>query len=126
MSLNDEIRRCYDALNRGDASAFLDLYDPDIELFVASWAGPDGGLYRGADVVNRWYANYFAQWTDQQWDVVEAFEQGPNVAFVVRWLGKGKRSDVALAARFFVVMTFLDGRLTTIAQLGGFDEHMSP
>ena len=122
MSLKDEVLRCYDALNRGDPYAFLDLYAPDIELFVASWAGPDGGFYRGADVVNRWYANYFAQWTDQYWKVGEALELGPTIAFGVDWTAKGKRSDVSVRARFFVVMSFLDGKLVTIAQLGGFDE----
>jgi ketosteroid isomerase-like protein len=122
MSLTDEVVRCYDALNHGDPYAFLELYAPDIELFVASWAGPDGGLYRGAEVVNRWYAHYFAQWTDQHWKVVETLEQGPNVAFVVHWSAKGKRSDVAVTARFFVVMTFLEGKLSTIAQLGSFDD----
>ena len=124
MSLQDEVMRCYDALNRGDPSAFLELYDADIELFVAGWAGPDGGLYRGAEVVNRWFANYFAQWTDQHWKVVDALELGPNVAFSVHWSAKGKRSDVGLTARFFVVMTFLDGKLVTIAQLGSFDEQV--
>ena len=122
MSLKHEVMRCYDALNRGDPSAFLELYDADIELFVAGWAGPDGGLYRGADVVNRWFANYFAQWSDQHWKVVETLELGPNIAFSVHWTARGKRSNVALSARFFVVMTFLDGRLVTIAQLGNFDE----
>ena len=34
MSLADELTRCWDALNEGDPNAFLDLYDPEIELFV--------------------------------------------------------------------------------------------
>ena len=84
MSLADELTRCWDALNQGDPNAFLDLYDPEIELFVPAWAGPDGGVYRGADEVNRWHANNFAQWSDQRWDLVEAFEQGSSVALVLR------------------------------------------
>jgi ketosteroid isomerase-like protein len=118
----DVILRCYEALNEGDPQPFLDLYDPEIELFVPSWTGPDGGVYRGADVVNRWYANYFAQWKNQRWELIEAFEEGPTVAFVMHWTGTGKRSDVTLGGRFFVVMTLYEGSLVTIVHLGGFDE----
>jgi ketosteroid isomerase-like protein len=118
----DLLARCFDALNGGDPRPFLDLYDPEIELFVPSWTGPDGGLYRGADTVNRWYANYFAQWKDQRWEIVEALEHGSSVAFVFNWTARGKRSDVAVSARFFVVMTISEGRLVTIVHLGSFDE----
>jgi len=122
VSLKDEVVRCFDALNQGDPNAFLDLYDPEIELFVPGWAGPDGGLYRGADAVNRWYANYFAQWADQHWELEETLEYGPNVAFVMYWIGKGRRSGVALGNRFLMVMTFAEGKLVTIVHLGGSQE----
>jgi ketosteroid isomerase-like protein len=118
VSLTDEIRRCYDALNRGDPQPFLELYDPQIELYVPEWAGLDAGLYRGADAVNRWYANYFAQWSNQHWELVESLEQGPSVAFVMDWRATGRRSGVALNGRIMVVMTFSEGRLMTIAHFG--------
>jgi ketosteroid isomerase-like protein len=122
MSLKDEIARCYDALNRGDPNAFLDLYDPEIELFVPSWTGPDGGLYRGADAVNRWYAHNFAQWTEQHWEVVEALERGPNAVFTLHWTGKGKRSGVALAGQFVWLATFSGGKIVTIVHLGASED----
>ena len=94
------------------------LINPD----APGWAGPDGGLYRGADAVNRWYANYFAQWADQHWELEETLEYGPNVAFVMYWIGKGRRSGVALGSRFLMVMTFAEGKLVTIVHLGGSQE----
>ena len=102
----------------GDPNAFLDLYDPEIELFVPAWVSVDGGIFRGADAVNRWYANNFAQWSGQHWDVIELSENGPNVTFVLHWDGRGKRSDVPLAGRFFGVMSFQDGRIVSIVHLG--------
>jgi ketosteroid isomerase-like protein len=118
MSLRDEVVRCYDALNQGDPSAFLELYDSEIELFVPAWVGPDNGIMRGADAVNRWYANNFAQWSEQRWELVETSEEGPNVVFVVHWAGRGKRSGVELAGRFLGVMSFQEGRIVSIVHLG--------
>ena len=86
MSLKDQVARCFDALNGGDPNVFLEMYDPEIELFIPAWTGPDGGLYRGADEVNRFYGNYFAQWADQRWELQETSEHGPNVVFVMHWL----------------------------------------
>ena len=125
MTLRDEVARCYDALNQGDPNAFLDLYDPEIELFVPAWVSPDAGIFRGADAVNRWYANNFAQWSGQQWDLVELSENGPNVTFVLHWAGRGKRSGVDLAGRFFGVMSFQDGRIVSIVHLGALGEGVS-
>jgi ketosteroid isomerase-like protein len=122
MSLQDEVTRCFDALNRGDPGAFLELYDPEIELFVAAWSSPDNGVFRGADAVNRWYADNFAHWSGQHWDVIEAFESGPTVAFVLQWAGRGKRSGLDIEGRIFMVMSFLEGRIATIVQLGTFGE----
>lgn len=122
MSLKEEVGRCYEALNRGDAQAFLDIYDPDIELFVPRGIGPEGGLYRGADAVNRWYGENFAQWTDQRWEMVESIEWGSTVVFALRWTAKGKRSGVSLAGRHTGLMTFSDGKIVTIVHLEGLED----
>ena len=122
MSLSEVVERCYAALDRGDPQAFLELYDPEIELFVPGASGLDAGLVRGADTVNRWYANYFAQWTHQRWEVGETLEHGRTVASVVHWTGTGRRSGVTLSGKFFTAMTFSEGKLVTIVHLGGYDE----
>ena len=119
MSLGDELARCFDALNVGDPQPFLELYDPAIELFVPAWASPEGGHLIGAEAVNRWYANNFAQWADQHWDLVEILEHGPTVAYVVHWAARGKRSGIGLEGDFMGVMSFLDGKIVTIAHFGG-------
>jgi len=126
MTLLDEVRRCYEALNRGDPYPFLDLYDPEIELFVPKWVQPDGGLLVGSDAVNRWFANYFAGWAQQRWDVADAIENGPSVAFVAEWSGRGKRSGVGLTGRFLSVMSFQEGRIVSIVLLGGISEAAAP
>jgi ketosteroid isomerase-like protein len=118
MSLRDELARCWNALNEGDPNAFLDLYDPEIELFVPAWASPDSGVVRGADAVNRWYAHNFAQWSDQRWEMGETFEDGSNVAYTLHWSARGKRSGVALAGTAFGTMTFHEGKIVTIVHLG--------
>jgi ketosteroid isomerase-like protein len=122
MSLSEVLERCYAALDRGDPQAFLDLYDSEIELFVPGASGLDAGLVRGADPVNRWHANYFAQWSDQHWEVAETLEHGGTVASVVNRTGTGRRSGVTLNGSFFTAMTFSEGKLVTIVHLGGYDD----
>lgn len=122
MSLQEEVARCFDALNRGDPNAFLELYDPEIELFIPAWASPDNGTFRGADAVNRWYADNFAHWSGQHWDMTEVFENGPTVAFVLQWTGRGKRSGLDLAGRIFMVVSFQEGRIASIVHLGTFGD----
>jgi ketosteroid isomerase-like protein len=122
MSLRDEVARCYEALNRGDPDPFLALYDPEIELFIPAWVSVDNGIFRGADAVNRWYANNFAQWAGQHWEVIELAENGPNVTFVLHWAGQGKRSGAQVSGRYFGVMSFQDGRIVSIVHLGALGE----
>ena len=117
MSLRDEVARCYDALNEGDPNAFLELYDPEIELFVPAWVSPDNGIFRGADAVNRWYANNFAQWSGQQWDLVELSENGPNVTFVLHW-ARTRKAQRRRAGRSFLRCDVVPGRADR--------EHRSP
>jgi len=119
MTLSDDLARCWDALNGGDPNAFLDLYDSEIELYIPAWVSPDSGLFQGADAVNRWYANNFAQWSDQRWELTETFEKGANVVFVLHWSGRGKRSGVELGGHSYGVMSFQEGRIVSIVHLGG-------
>ena len=109
MSLREEVERCYDALSRGDPNAFRDLYHPEIELFVPTWVSNEHGIFRGADAVDRWYADNLAEWSGQRWDLVETHENGPNVVFVLHF---------ERAGRFVGVMSFVEGRIVSIVHLG--------
>ena len=46
-----------------------------------------------------------------------------NVAFVLQWTARGKRSGISIGGRFLVVMTFPEGKLVTIAHFGFSEEH---
>jgi hypothetical protein len=49
--------------------------------------------------------------------LIEALEYGSSVAYVLHWSAKGKRTGIGLGGRFFGVMTFAEGKLTTIVHL---------
>jgi ketosteroid isomerase-like protein len=116
----ERVRRAYEGLNAGDPDAFLAMYDANIELYVPAWTSLDGGVYRGAAAVNRWYGHNFAQWTDARYDLLEVLDRDPHVLVVGKASLRGKRSGIPFKARFVQVFTFREGRLVAIAQLGGF------
>jgi ketosteroid isomerase-like protein len=126
VSHRDQLAHCWEALSQGDPNPFLELYDPEIELFIPKWVNPDSGVFRGADAVNRWYGDFFAQWADQQWKLVETHELAESVVFAVEWSGRGKRSGVVFGGRALGVMSFQDGRIVSIVHLGGLYREGAP
>jgi ketosteroid isomerase-like protein len=48
----DQLRRGYEALNRGDVSVVLELLDPDLEWHEPS-PSPDAGSHRGRESFER-------------------------------------------------------------------------
>ena len=117
----DRIRKAFDALNAGDPSVFLGMYDPDVELYVPASAELDAGFFRGARDVERWFGHSFAQWSDLHWEVLELVERGPHVVMVVRSTRTGKRSGLPLEDTFLSVYSFRDGRIVSMAHLGRVD-----
>ena len=118
MGNAERIRAAFEALNGGDPSVFLDMYDPDVELFVPATAELDAGVFRGAREVERWFGHGFAQWDDLQWEVVELTEWGPHVAMLIHSTRRGKRSQVPLEDTFLSVYSFRNGRIVSMAHLG--------
>jgi ketosteroid isomerase-like protein len=57
----DVVRRLFEAVERRDLEALLDLYDPDVEIVEAA-ALPYGGTYRGRDGARRHAAAFVSSW----------------------------------------------------------------
>jgi ketosteroid isomerase-like protein len=87
------VRRGYEAWNRSDVDAVVDLLDPDVE-----WRGythiPESGTLDGRDEVRRWLERFLDAWDRLEIEVTELIDAGEQVVALVRFRGSGKGSGV--------------------------------
>ena len=108
----ESVRRAYDAFNRQDIPAVLDLFDPQIE-----WTEPGGGrapagTFRGpqrvADEVFATVPEHFDEFRAEPEQFIDA---GEHVAVVGRFRGRAKSGE-ALDAPFVHVHRMRTGKVT--------------
>lgn len=87
-------RRSFDAVNRRDLGALLDLMDEDVES-VSRIAAVEGGLH-GHDGMRRWWKDWFDSFPDYTIEVVEMRDRGDLVFAAFRAHGHGAESDLPL------------------------------
>jgi hypothetical protein len=87
------IRRGYEAWNRGDVEAVLDLLHPNIE-----WRGythiPESGTLVGRDQVRAWLVRFLEAWEELAIEVTELIEAGDRIVALVRFHALGRESGV--------------------------------
>ncbi len=86
-------RRTFEAFNRRDMTAFLDLLDPDVE-WVPILAVLEGRVYRGHKDVRRWVEDL-----DSDWEFFEVYHEevrdfGDRVLIFGHWHARGRASGV--------------------------------
>jgi uncharacterized protein len=87
------VRRAFEAFNRRDMTAFLDLLDPDVE-WVPILAVLEGRVYRGHKDVQRWVEDL-----DPDWEFFEVYHEelrdlGDRVLIFGHWRARGRASGV--------------------------------
>src|SRR5262245_24157385 len=104
------VRRTVDAFNRGDKTAWLALYDPDVEVTpIDDW--PDTGAIRGREAVWDFYL-----------DVAETLNYGPAYFEFVdaapdrvlghqRHEGSGQSSGAVVEVDYWLVTTLREGKI---------------
>jgi uncharacterized protein len=104
------VRRGYDAFNRKDISAVLDLYDPQIEWIEAGGGRSPAGTFRGPEsVANEVFAMVPQNFEDFCAEPAQFLDAGEHVAVVGRFLGKAKRG-ATLDAPFVHVHRLRNGK----------------
>jgi ketosteroid isomerase-like protein len=87
----ESLRRGYEAGNRGDLTAVLEVMDPEIE-----WWGhpqlPEPGPLQGREQVGRWLEETRDALSELEVDVEEMIDMGDRVVALVRFSGRGKGS----------------------------------
>jgi uncharacterized protein len=105
----DQLRRGYEALNRGDVSVVLELLDPDIEWHEPS-PSPDAGSHRGRDSFERFIRGWIESFDGFRIEPEQVVERGDRLIAVVRQSGRGRASGVEVEARLAHVWAVEDGK----------------
>ena len=87
------VRRVFDAFNRRDIAAFLELLDPDVE-WVPVLAVLEGSVYRGHADIRRWIKDL-----DTDWEFFEVYHEelrdlGDRVLVSGHWRARGRASGI--------------------------------
>jgi uncharacterized protein len=103
------VRRGYEAFNRGDLDAVVELMGPDFE-----WLPPDesltAGTYQGPDAVRAEIASWTEPFEDFRWEIEEIVDAGEQILVVGRMSGRGKTSGVEVGVNEYHVWTVRDGK----------------
>jgi ketosteroid isomerase-like protein len=101
-------RRAYEAVNRRDLGALLELMDADVEVHSRIVA-MEGGL-RGHDGVRRWWENWFDAFPDYDIEVGEVRDLGDVTLAAVRAVGHGAGSNVPFEDTIWHVGRWAEGK----------------
>jgi ketosteroid isomerase-like protein len=90
----------YDAWNRGDRDAWLELLDPEIEI-ETSGVFPDlAAEYRGRERAAKFWSQMLEPWDEFHIEVERIEEEGDIVAAGIRFRARGEDSGVEVDMRF--------------------------
>jgi ketosteroid isomerase-like protein len=117
----DELRRGYEALNRGDLSVVLELLDRDIEWHEPA-PSPEAGIHRGRDSFERFFRGWIESFDDFRVEPERVVESGTTLIAVVRQSGRGRASGVEVEARLAHVWTVDNGRAVRWEAVADADE----
>jgi uncharacterized protein len=114
MSNVAAVLRGYEAFNRGDIEASLDVLHPEIEWHTYIVPGPGGGTYHGHDGVRELWADARRIFGEFKNVPEQVFDAGDRVVAFVRVEGVGRESGVAVTARIAHVYSFRDGMVCCV------------
>ena len=108
---NVELARAgYEAFNRGDIDALLDLCAPDIEW--RDFATIDSESVRGKDAVRAYFETVMGVWAQIRLEPEEIIDlDGDRVLVVSHVTGRGKGSGIEVGTRGADLLTFDGGHL---------------
>jgi ketosteroid isomerase-like protein len=101
--------RVFDAFNRRDLDALLELMDDDVES-VPRAVAMEGGSYHGHDGIRRWGENLFDVFPDFTAQAVEVRDPGDLTIAAIRLRGRGTGSDAPSDQTIWQVVRWRRGK----------------
>jgi ketosteroid isomerase-like protein len=122
MSNTDLLRAGYDAWNRADLDAWLELLDPDI-VIRTSGAFPDfAPEYRGHARARKFWRQMLEPWEDFKIEIERIEEEGDIVAAGIRFVARGRDSGVDVELRFGSGIRVRDGVAVELVNRRSFEQ----
>lgn len=110
----DLVQRAFEAINRRDVDAFLELARPDVEQDWSRALGPQQGIYRGPAEVRRFLESWWEAFEESVIVVDELVDAGDQVVTAFHGRQRGRASGVEIEGRGAVlVWTIRDGRIAS-------------
>jgi ketosteroid isomerase-like protein len=100
--------RAYDLYGRGDFDALLELFAPDVEVYVAP-PNFESGTYRGRDSYRRLIERWGASWSTMVIEPVSLTAAGDWVLAKVDYRGCPRESDIEVTQRSWEMSLWRDG-----------------
>jgi ketosteroid isomerase-like protein len=107
------VRSAFDAWNRQDEMAALQLFSTDAELDVSGRIlNPE--IYTGIDGLMRFRRDIAEAWDRFELEIEDHFESGSLVVVFVRSTGKGRASGIEVDFRSAWLVTVSDQKITRL------------
>jgi uncharacterized protein len=104
------VRAGFEAFERGDIEAVVQLCDPDIVVIEPSEL-PDAMMLRGHEGVRDTFGRWPEEWDDFRVKVLRIVDFADRVIVTMLQSGRGKDSGVAVEAQFTFLLTIKHGKL---------------
>jgi ketosteroid isomerase-like protein len=110
MPTNSELLLAgYEAWNRDDCDAWLELLHPDVEIHTSGVFPDLAPVYRGHNRAAKFWRQLREPWRTFRIDVERIEEEGDCVTAAVRFRARGVDSGVEVDMRFGMAVTMRDG-----------------
>jgi ketosteroid isomerase-like protein len=107
------VRRAYEAFNRRDLPAALDVFDSDAE-WIPYLAGLEETAYRGRDEIATMWGEVLRDFSAFRVEVLEVLDLGDTVVLEVTFHGIGRGSGADAHTTISQVVSFRDGKVVRV------------
>jgi ketosteroid isomerase-like protein len=105
----DTLKLAYEALNRGDISAALDVLDSQAEWNEHSEL-PEASSYHGKETIRTFLESFLESWQEFHQEPEDLVAEGDKVAIMLHLSARGKGSGVSVESRYAHVWTMRAGK----------------
>lgn len=109
----DLVRRAYEALNRGEIEALVELCHPDFHLDMSERVF-NPATYDGHDGIRRFYGEVREVWEKFQWEPKGLYDAGEQVVALLHSHGLGSGSGIEIDRDVAMVWTVRDGKAAAL------------